>query len=273
MIDYIYDGTFEGLLTVIAGSIHSTEEINCISSRGEYQPDLFAEIKFVPTDPILADSFFRRLSSAFSKEILLDIAFCYLSEEHGLGKVIAEYIRLLFAEGKDEVNFLNDTVFKIKRIRDKVAREIHRLHGFIRFRKLAGGIYYAPVEPDYNVIQFLAPHFTARFADQKWLIHDLKRKTGIYYNGSRCIFLPGVEIAPEILTNLCADLQAFESVTTRAHAVLSKILENDELAFQALWDQYFKQIAIAERRNKRLQKQRMPVRYWKYLVEDVREDN
>lgn len=274
MTNYIYDGTFEGLLTVIAGSIQSAEEINCISSGGEHQPDLFAEIKFVPTDSILADCFFRRLSSALSKEILMDIAYCYLSEEPGMEKVIAEYIKLLFAEGrKGDGNYLNDTVFKIKRVSDKVAHEIGRLHGFIRFRKLASGIYYAPVEPDYNVVQFLAPHFTARFTDQKWMIHDLKRKTGIYYNGSRCIFLPGMEIAPEVISNLYAGLRAFESGSTSVHAAQSYVLDNDEMTFQALWDQYFKQIAIAERRNKRLQRQRMPVRYWKYLVEDVRESN
>ena len=44
-------------------------------------------------------------------------------------------------------------------------------------------------------------------------------------------------------------------------------LDQEEKQFQELWKDYFKNIAIEERKNPRLQKQFMQKRYWKYLTE------
>lgn len=262
MINYIYDGTFEGLLTLIAGVIDNPGKVNNISSSEAAQPDLFTETRMVETDPLAASRFFKTLTAEFSRTILLDIVFCYLSEETGIEKTILDYIRLLLDKGwKVAHNYTDGTIFRIRRVRDKVAHEIDRLHGFVRFRKLRGGVYYAPVEPDHNVVGYLAPHFKARFAGQKWLIHDRKRQTGIFYDGNRCIYLPQVEISPAIL----AASRPFSTGLAESE------FDPEEAFYQELWNNYFREIAIAERRNKRLQRQRMPARYWRYLVEEVEE--
>ncbi|NTW94650.1 MAG: DUF4130 domain-containing protein, partial [Chlorobiaceae bacterium] len=36
---------------------------------------------------------------------------------------------------------------------------------------------------------------------------------------------------------------------------------------QALWQTFFRTIAIPDRKNPRLQKSNMPMKYWKYLTE------
>ena len=41
----------------------------------------------------------------------------------------------------------------------------------------------------------------------------------------------------------------------------------DEKLFQTLWKNYFKSLTIKERINPKLQRQHMPQRFWKYLVE------
>jgi probable DNA metabolism protein len=150
-------------------------------------------------------------------------------------------------------------VFKIHRVSEQVNHEIQRLHGFVRFRRLTDGVYYAAIEPDYNVVRLLASHFTARFNDQQWLIHDLKRDTGIYYDGAICRFLPEVCINPETVT------ASSPFTTSKATASLAP----KESAYQSIWNQYFQAIAIPERTNPRAQRQRMPQRYWKHLVEQV----
>jgi probable DNA metabolism protein len=260
MINYIYDGTFEGLLTVIAGAIDHPGEVNDISAGEAEQLDLFTEIKSMETDPVLAAGFFKKLSGKFSRSVIMDIGYCFLSEVPGIEKAVLDYIRLLLDAGEKAAhNFSDGTVFKIERVSTKVNHEIHRLHGFVRFRKLRGGMYYAAIEPDYNIVQYLAPHFKARFADQEWLIHDVKRKTGIYYNGNRCLFLPEVEMSPLITS----ESRPFSLQQDQSR------FDPEEAKYQKLWDQYFREIAITERRNKRLQRQRMPARYWRYLVEDV----
>ena len=95
-------------------------------------------------------------------------------------------------------------------------------------------------------------HFKDRFADQPWLIYDVKRQYGYYY-----------------------DLKEMKEVTfenpQQAHLVTGMLNEslmaNDEKLFRQLWKTYFKAICIKERWNPRKHRQDMPVRYWKYLTE------
>jgi probable DNA metabolism protein len=261
MVSYIYDGTFEGLLTLIAGTLNNNIEIQEISSA-ELQADLFTEIYEIVTDSVLAGSFFEDLKKRISRLVFLDICYCFLSEEAGIEKVILAYIRLLLKEGEQvNGNLSNPTIFKIHRTSEKVSHEILRMQGFIRFRKLNNGVFYAPISPDYNVIQLLAPHFKERFADQLWLINDTRRKTAIYYNGNQVKYIPFMEMNPEI-ESACSPFSSERQVN---------MLDQNELSYQRLWEQYFQKIAIAERHNKRLQRQRMPERYWRYLVEKVKE--
>ena len=44
-------------------------------------------------------------------------------------------------------------------------------------------------------------------------------------------------------------------------------MDADELLYQQMWKDYFKTMAIKQRINLKLQRQHMPVRYWKYLTE------
>ena len=107
---------------------------------------------------------------------------------------------------------------------------------FVRFQKAADGTFFAAFEPQYNALPLTVHHFKDRFADQKWIIYDMKRRYGFYY-----------------------DLQ---EVTT-----ISFDDDSREKLFQQLWKTYFKAICIKERMNPRKHRQDMPVRYWKYLTE------
>jgi probable DNA metabolism protein len=170
-------------------------------------------------------------------------------------------LKILFSNLGEAVaqNIANPTVLRIRRTSDQVNHEIERLHGFVRFRQLAGELYYAAIEPDHNVVRLLVPHFIARFADQQWLIHDLKRGTGIYYDGVVCRFLPKVNIYSEAVT-------ASRPLTASG---VPTSFDTKESTYQSIWNQYFQAIAIPERTNPRAQRQRMPRRYWKHLVERV----
>jgi probable DNA metabolism protein len=210
----------------------------------------------------LADVFFDYLKKKLTKTSLLNIGYCFLSEETGIEKTLLHYIRLLLKQGEKVNDLLVDpAIFRIRHTCEKVDYEVLRMQGFIRFRKLRNQVYYGPIAPDHNVIQLLAPHFKARFADQRWLIHDTRRKTGIYYNGAQVRFLPWVEMSAAVQSVMKPFQAEQESV----------LLDKEELKYQQIWDQYFQKVAITERRNKRQQRQRMPERYWRYLVENVAE--
>ena len=115
------------------------------------------------------------------------------------------------------------------------------MRGFLRFRQLEGGLLYAPMEPECDVLCLVSRYFLARMGDEEWMIHDLAREQAAVCNGGRL--------------TLC-ELPGF-----------AQRLSCDEELCQELWRMYFKTVSVSERRNPRLQKSFMPMKYWKILVE------
>ena len=106
------------------------------------------------------------------------------------------------------------------------------------------GTLYAPLEPDHNILQLLAPHFAKRLSNQKWLIHDLKRQIAVSYDKRK---------------TLTGEL--------RSNFKMADFYAADEQKYQNLWRQFYDNIAIKERTKHKLRRQFMPQRYWKYLTE------
>lgn len=65
-----------------------------------------------------------------------------------------------------------------------MGREIHRLKGLLRFRELADGTLWAPVEPDHQVLLPLAQHFRRRLPAERGIIHDLRRGIAIGWDAA-----------------------------------------------------------------------------------------
>ncbi|WP_333638375.1 TIGR03915 family putative DNA repair protein [Tissierella praeacuta] len=141
-----------------------------------------------------------------------------------------------------DFNLSNDIVLKINSIYDKVGKEKHRMLGLARFKQLENGILYSSIEPDYNIVGLLAPHFKSRMMNENWVIHDVKRGIAVFYNKEEWVI---------------KDMEINSSL----------IVKEDEEQYQELWKAYFKSIAIQNKINPSLQKRCMPVRYWKHLVE------
>lgn len=263
MITYIYDGTFPGLLTAVYHWLQGDQSGDDIATLSGFEPDLFSQQETVITDPNLAGKLLKTIVGKLSKPAFHDLYFCFLSEEAGIEKAIAGFIQksLIYGRGFEQ-NFGDITVRSIRKTSDRVSYEIHRFHGFVRFRKMSDGLYYAPVEPDYNIVELLAPHFSARFADQAWFIHDLRRSKGLYYDCNQCRMVTGVEACPEAILSV-------RQIGSQGVDFNPAIFEAEEPLYQELWNEYFKGIAIPERENRRLQRQHMPKRYWKHMPERV----
>ena len=242
MIYYIYDGSFEGLLTAIYDAFYSDHHPDQIVPDNRTQQGLFSQTTRITTDEEKAGKVYRAIDEKISNYTLKSVYYAYLSEIEQIEMVIYRYLRMGFKYG-DKVNkrLSNDIVRKMDRVRRKVSFESHRLKGLLRFRSLKNGIFYAPVEPDYNVISLMAPHFAARLADQEWIIHDLKREQAIFYN-----------LEEWVLTDFDQEQVDYAS---------------EEEDYQELWKEFFKSIAIKNKKNPKLQRQYMPERYWKHLIE------
>jgi probable DNA metabolism protein len=175
----------------------------------------------------------------------------FLSEEQGIENTLLQYVEYVFANNKTiEHHFAHPAVLTVTQTAKKVHREKHRMEAFIRFQLTKDGLYYAICQPDFNVLPLIEKHFKERYADQRWLIYDSKRKYGIYYD------LATVETVQ----------LSFSSPVQNGHNIAEVFDEREEL-YQQLWQQYFNSVNIAARKNMKLHIQHMPKRYWKYLPE------
>ncbi|NLY37477.1 MAG: DNA metabolism protein [Tissierellia bacterium] len=243
MTRYIYDGSFDGLLTSIYQAYYQKDDIYDIVFEDSQEQNFLFRSTFIVTEEEKAKRVYEAIKMKISKKALKLIFYAYLSEIPGHGIAILEYVRLGFKLGpRVDLHLSNDIVIKINNISNKVAKERHRMTGLARFEELENGIFYCAIEPDYNIVGLLAPHFASRMSNENWIIHDVSRGIKILYNKQEWI-VTDIEIKDHL------------------------IVKQGEEAYQDLWRTYFKSIAIENKINPKLQKKNMPRRYWKYLVE------
>lgn len=252
---FIYDKSFEGLLTCVFDAYFRKTFPDRLLKKNEPLPLFYEEAVEVCTASEKSARVWKSLEKKLSSAALSNLTLCWLSELPGIDERMFRYIRkTIDAPVSVELNFGDEDVLEIARISRKVRFERTRMLQFIRFQKAVDGTYFAAIEPDYNVLPLAVNHFKDRFADQKWLLYDLKRKTGFYYD---------LKKVSEV---------SFE--TREAHLISGMLDESlmvkDEKLFQRLWKTYFKSVAIKERINPVKQRKDMPVRYWKYLTEKQR---
>ncbi len=248
---YIYDGSFEGLLTVVFEAFERRVWPSGIEREQVAQPVMFGETVDVTTDGAKAQRVWKGLEKRLSADALQALYYTYLWEQPGHEMLFFGYARLAFQSKENiEGNFTVPAVLQVQQIKKQVHRERHRMEAFVRFQKTADNLYYAAVSPDFNVLPLIATHFEKRYADQHWAIYDLKRHYGIYYD------LTSVSLV---------NLQAVP--TARAGVLPAVAYHAEEESFQKLWQVYFKHINIPERRNPKLHLRHMPKRYWQYLSE------
>ena len=132
-------------------------------------------------------------------------------------------------------------VLKAEQALRRVAHEIDRMKGFVRFRESASGALYAPLSPDNDIVDLLARHFAKRLPEYPFVLHDVKRKKAAVWDGEHLFLAP---------------LQQAEVM-----------LSADEEGWQKLWKTYFTAVNIPSRERIRQQNGYLPKRYRKFMTE------
>lgn len=243
MIHYIYDGTFEGLLTSIYEAYYRYENPDDIVPEGREEENFLIQRYRIETDAQKASKVYKSIEEKISEYALQRVFYVYLSDNPKSGIAILNYLSIGYKMGANvDRNLSNDAVLTMDRVYHKVATEKHRLVGLLRFKMLESGFFYSSVEPEHNIVGLLAPHFANRLSNENWIIHDLERNIAVLYNRDEWI------IKDFILED---DI----------------IIREDEEEYQDMWRAYYKHISIESRKNLRLKKNYMPMKYWKHLVE------
>ena len=254
MIIFVFDNTFEGLLTSVFEAYSRRVFPDALFPEGEPLPLFHDEVFTVITEEEKAKRVWRGLQKKLSSGALSCLAQCWLAEEAETPMLLFRYIRkAVDAPRSIETNFADPDVLEFSRMWKRVDWERLRMLQFIHFQKAADGTFFAAVEPEKNALPLAIDHFKDRFADQPWLIYDIKRAYGFYYD---------LKEVRQV---------TFEEGSREGHLVTGmldeSLMDKDEKLFQQLWKTYFKAICIKERLNPRKHKQDMPVRYWKHMTE------
>ncbi len=250
---FIYDGTFEGFLTSVFEVYEKKVVYPKIMKQEHYKASFFDISEVVITDTHKADRVWKRINEIASSNAKRTIYHAFLSEQPTIENDLLYLLKKIFSTSTSKLidkDFSDQTILKISKIVKMVDREKHRMDAFVRFKLTLDNIYTAIIEPDFNVLPLNSVHFKNRYADQKWLIYDSRRKYGVFYN---LIEIQTVEI--EFFNNIALD------------KIAKEYLCPNEDAFQVLWKQYFDSTNIVSRKNLKLHIKHVPKRYWKYLVE------
>jgi len=246
-----YDKTFDGLLTAVFDAYFRKSFPDKLLGENDIEPMFATEIYSVVTDADKANRVWTALQKKISKISCNMITLVWLSELPESDELLFRYIRKNFDNRQSiEMNFADADVLELKQIAAKVSQEKMRVVQFVRFQKTADDMFFAPIAPMFNVLPMTIQHFKDRFADQRWIVYDIKRNYGFHYD---------LHQATEI---------ALDSIEHFSDGKLPEnLMADDEKLFQDLWKNYFKAITIKERINPKLHRQFMPKRFWKYLTE------
>ena len=246
---YRYDGSFDGLLSAFAEAM--AREV----TPPEFSPDcdgstpsLFGS-RASSTCPAAAAALLARLEAAGGAAVPRALTQAYLAETPGLERPLYGYCCLTLERRQCVDAWLSHpAVAQVQEAARRVSREAHRFQGLLRFMETATGVFYAPYEPDHNITVPLSRYFATRLGAQQWLIHDCRRDLAVFWDGR--------DLQP-------ARLNPKAPGSPDGGPPLSA----GERAVQELWRTYHRRSVIAGRGNPRLQRQFMPRRYWRHLVE------
>ena len=235
---YLYDGTIDGFLTAFL-TAYPDPEVQ-IASDG-FQLPIGTQAVTVATDFEKAAKAKKRLLS-FDRASMHDLSYMLRSGDAGKDEVTLNYCRLL-AQKKCRIRemFSFEAVRQADECIRRVALEIHRMHGFIRFLETESGALYAAFSPDNDIVDLLIPHFRARLPHFPFVIHDVKRKKAAVWDTQNSFLAP----------------------LDKADVVISA----DEDGWQSLWKQYYQSVNIPSRERLKQMRGYLPVRYMKFMPE------
>lgn len=237
---YLTDGTPAGFYTALFSAYADSDCL--VTSLKDVQLCFGGVPVPIKTEEAKAERVLKKLRQ-YDKHAEEEISVILRLGDDGREQIALNYARrIIDLRAPARARLSEPAVLAAREAARKVRGETHRLTGFLRFMEGKNGIYYAPFEPDNDILEMLVPHFMQRLKNQPFIIHDTKRKKAALYNTRECAYV-------------CTDDKVNVSVS------------DYEQLFQNLWQEYYRSVNIAERPHEKQMKGYMPVRYWKYMPE------
>jgi len=234
----LFDGSMEELLMAVY-HVYVDKEEPILYREGDYERNLIDEPYSLSYDEEAFNRVKSSMTAKFSQETLSIISYALNHKDPSAPNLVLKYIITCFRNPRNAHNYQDELIMKVTKLSRQVSLESHRFTGFIRF-SLVGSVYMAKIDPDHDILSFIAPHFAERYEDMNFIIYDEKRHEAVVSQNGQW----------SVKKNISLD---------------EKLLKEDSTIEK--WQQYFTHISITARLNPKAQKRSMPVRYWKNLPE------
>ncbi|MCM1121573.1 MAG: TIGR03915 family putative DNA repair protein [Eubacterium sp.] len=247
----ICEDSLEGIFTAIydAYALKERHEHLHLQVGEEENYRLFAKYVYSQPDSVKTDKVARTLRERLGEEVYVTLCRAAASYDKDKGDAIYRTVvdGITAGNGRRTMeNLRNPYVRKVFELARCTANEAHCELEFIRFQELEQGILYSRIGPKNNVMPFVMPHFADRLAPENFMIHDEKRNLfGVHPAKEEWYLVSGVEGVGE------------EAMRW----------SGSEFKYQELFAIFHQTIGIKERRNIRLQRQMLPLRFQDYMVE------
>ena len=238
-IFYIYDGSFDGLLTVIHTAVYSRIVPVGIGTEKNLQLSFNTRYIEVSTDSGLSGKVYDAIYKKIGAFGMRRLYYVFLSGDLEKDLIIYKYMMLGFKLGESVNSFLSDdTVAAAAAISCNVSRETEKFREFTRFSVMNWGVQYAKIAPDNNILPVLMPFFIKRLKIIPFVLHDVTH-------------------------NICGVYDTKEWHISSSEGLKPPERSDREDEIEKLWKTFFDSVSIKERENSKLQKQNMPSRYFK----------
>ncbi len=232
-----HDGSFTSFFTAFLVALQEGDDF------GPAEGGLF-ETQSIPPDDTRVEQWLKKVRENYGSDVVSDFFALFFSEEKDRESLALGYAKLLEKQGKSIRNARQEPVIaRVMKIRRAYFFEVHRFQGLVRFREVQDWLY-APIQPTHHILPYLWSHFRRRLPRERWIIHDTERDVAVLYDG---------------------DIHWTDGFSLDGR--LEDLVSEREKEIQSLWKAFHQSIAIPERKNPKQQRQMMPKKYWKYLVE------
>lgn len=254
-IVFICENSMEGIFTAVYDGWLCEKNGTQVEIRTAMPEnrELFCKYEIIDTDfgksRKVANTILRKLG----RNVYENICFAAVSVHPEKGTAIFRVLRKALAWGRCNAMIMDDLadlyVNMVSKMHTKVWHEYHRFMGFVRFSEVGGGVLFAKIAPENDVLAMLAEHFENRFPNEYWMIYDENRhKVLVHKKGEKCRIHTEVQLSSQYS---------------------GKLTEAQE--YEKLWRAFSKSVTIEERKNNKLQQQFVPLKFRPNMLEFTQE--
>lgn len=252
MTVYRCEDTLESVFTAIYLAYEEKRDHEDTMVSLTDDPILFAEDVTVQPDEEKTRKVMNTLKRRFGGEdceyLCMALAANDMDKAQAVYRTVVEGLRRGCGPGHLFDNLADNYIHRAFALARGVSTEAGHQKQFLRFQELENGVLYSRIGPKNDVMVFLMPHFADRLSIENFMIYDEKRNLfGIHPAGKAWYLLRGEEADRPMQLRYSAE----------------------ETVYQELFRQFCHTITIKERKNPKLQKGMLPLRFREYMVEFI----